>query len=264
MIEINLLKTYYTDASSNNVAFEKNILKEHIELLVLEYLFTTKYAPKLTFIGGTNLRLIKGIQRFSEDLDFDIKGLSLEEFIEMTDGIAKYLKAHGLPVEILDKENPNLSAYRRNIYFPGLLYDLKLTGHREERFLLKIEAQDQGVEYKPEMKYIQRNGFFFPVQTAPDSVLLSMKLSALLARAKGRDFYDVMFLMGLGITPDYDFLASKRHIANEVELKKALDDLSQRTNFKIKKNDFSHLIFDSTNAKKIELFPEWVNRTMSQ
>ena len=53
-----------------------HLLKEYIELLVLNHLSNTKYIEKLTFIGGTNLRLIKGIDRFSEDLDFDCKELS--------------------------------------------------------------------------------------------------------------------------------------------------------------------------------------------
>ena len=126
---------------------QKNILKEYIELLVLDYLVTTPYMQKLTFIGGTNLRLIKGVQRFSEDLDFDCKNLTESEFIKMTDSVVSFLKANGLNAETKDKDNPRLSAFRRNIVFPGLLYDMNLTKHKEERFLLKIEAQDQGVDY---------------------------------------------------------------------------------------------------------------------
>ena len=48
-------------------------------------LSTTHHARKMTFIGGTNLRLLKGIDRFSEDLDFDCKNLSGEEFNGMSD-----------------------------------------------------------------------------------------------------------------------------------------------------------------------------------
>jgi len=40
----------------------------------------------------------------------------------------------GLNVAIRDKANPKLPAYRRNIYFPEFLFELGLTGHREERF----------------------------------------------------------------------------------------------------------------------------------
>ena len=60
--------------------------------------------------------------------------------------------------------------------------------------------------------------FMFPVPI--DEVLCSMKVSALLSRQKGRDFYDVMFLMGQ-ITPDYSFLSKKCGINNLEELKEA-------------------------------------------
>ncbi len=176
MIDIEYLKSFYPPYISGNPSMQKNILKEYIELLVLDYLATTPYMQKLTFIGGTNLRLIKGIQRFSEDLDFDCKNLTEVEFIKMTDSIVSFLKANGLNVETKDKENPRLTAFRRNIVFPGLLYDMNLTKHKEERFLLKIEAQDQGVDYVREVKTIHRNGFFFMIPAPSDSAMkLSMK-----------------------------------------------------------------------------------------
>ncbi len=177
MIDIEYLKSFYPPYISGNPSMQKNILKEYIELLVLDYLATTPYMQKLTFIGGTNLRLIKGIQRFSEDLDFDCKNLTEVEFIKMTDSIVSFLKANGLNVETKDKENPKLTAFRRNIVFPGLLYDMNLTKHKEERFLLKIEAQNQGVDYVREVKTINRNGFFFMIPAPSDSTLCAMKLS---------------------------------------------------------------------------------------
>ena len=61
------------------------MLKEYLQLLILDHLSTTPYIHKVTFIGGTNLRLIQGIDRFSEDLDFDCKDLNEEEFLAMTD-----------------------------------------------------------------------------------------------------------------------------------------------------------------------------------
>ena len=60
--------------------------------MVLDYLATSPYISKLSFIGGTNLRLIKGIDRFSEDLDFDCKDLTEDEFIEMTDEVLTFLQ----------------------------------------------------------------------------------------------------------------------------------------------------------------------------
>jgi len=55
----------------------------------------------------------------------------------MTDGIINYLLRNGYHVEPRDKINTNLKAFRRNIYFPELLFNLGLSGYRNERFLIK-------------------------------------------------------------------------------------------------------------------------------
>ncbi|MBP5548130.1 MAG: nucleotidyl transferase AbiEii/AbiGii toxin family protein [Bacteroidales bacterium] len=258
MIDIKSLLPYYPQTIAEHAAFHKYILKEYIELLALEFLSQTPYASKIVFIGGTNLRIIHGVDRFSEDLDFDCKNLSEAEFIKMTDKLVDYLRGNGLQVELRDKDNPKLSAFRRNIYFPGLLFDMNLTGHREERFLMKIEAQDQNVMYTPQTVIVNRCGFMFPITVPSKEVLLSMKLSALLARAKGRDFYDTIFLWQQ-VEPDYKFLGERNGIASPDELKSALLDKLSTTDLKQKQRDFEHLLFNPSRCKQILLFPAFID-----
>ena len=93
MISIEQIKNFYPSTMSGNATFLKYILKEYLQLLVLDYLSDNASCPKdLTFIGGTNLRLIKGIDRFSEDLDFDCKAFSEEEFASMSDDVQLFLQ----------------------------------------------------------------------------------------------------------------------------------------------------------------------------
>ena len=146
MISIEQIKNFYPPTISGHSAFLKYILKEYLQLLVLDYLSTTQHIRKMTFIGGTNLRLTKGIDRFSEDLDFDCKAFSEEDFLNMSDDVLLFLQRSGLAVEIRDRANSRLTAFRRSLYFPELLFKLDLSGHREERLLLKLETQDQGVD----------------------------------------------------------------------------------------------------------------------
>lgn len=255
MIDLNYISSFFPPQIAAKADFQKHMLKEYIQLMVLDFLVTTPYVSKLAFIGGTNLRLIKGIDRFSEDLDFDCKALTEQEFADMTDSVITFLQRSGLNAEPRDTVNPKLTAYRRNIYFPEFLFELGLTGHREERFLLKIEAQDQKVVYPIKMQHIQRCGFYFSLPTPPDAVLLSMKLSALLSRAKGRDFYDTMFLMQL-TRPSMDFLSQRVGIHTMDELKDAILDKLKETDLNIKKRDFEHLLFNTPSAEKILHFEE--------
>lgn len=98
--------------------------------MILDFLSTTRYTQKLSFIGGTNLRLVSGIDRFSEDMDFDCKDFSKSEFDAMTAEIVQFLRRSGFWVETRDNVNANLMAYRCNIYFPELLFHLSLSGHK--------------------------------------------------------------------------------------------------------------------------------------
>src|SRR5690606_11286788 len=130
------------------------------------------------------------------------------------------------------------------------LFRSGLSGHREERFLIKIESQDQGVEYKPVIANISGCGFFFPFPVPPDGVLCSMKIAAMLARAKGRDFYDLLFLLSQ-TKPDYDFLLARCGIGNLKEFKEAAAKLLETVDLTKKQRDFEHLLFNKGNSGKI-------------
>lgn len=65
MIQVEQIKNYFPAEIRDNSTFDKHILKEYLQLLMLDYLSSTPYIRKMTFIGGTNLRLVKGIDRFS-------------------------------------------------------------------------------------------------------------------------------------------------------------------------------------------------------
>jgi len=168
----------------------------------------------------------------------------------MTDDILQFLHHNDLRAEAKDRDNPRLKAFRRNIYFPELLFRLDLTGHRDERFLIKVESQDQLVHYKPEIVNIKGCGFFFPMPVPSNEVLCAMKVSAMLNRQKGRDFYDAMFLLSQTL-PDFTFLKERSGISNLEELKQKASGIFKNIDLKNKMKDFEHLLFNKNNSVKI-------------
>lgn len=258
MINLDLIKPYFPKYLQENTIFHKYFLKEYLQLMILDYLSNTAYLQKTTFIGGTNLRLVKGIDRFSEDLDFDCKDLSQEEFLKMTDNVIQFLNRNGFNVIAKDRKSDKLQAFRRSIHFPQFLFDLGLTGHKEERFLLKIETQDQNFIYEPVLVNIKGCGFFFPFPIPSDDILCAMKLSALLSRRKGRDFYDAMFLLSQ-TTPNYDYLSQKCGINNLKELKKEVYKVLKETDLNQKMRDFEHLLFNKEKSKAILRFKDFID-----
>lgn len=256
MIAIEAIKNFYPPAWRSNSLLGKYMLKEYLQLMILDFLSTSPFIRKVCFIGGTSIRLIKGIDRFSEDLDFDCKEFSNDEFMKMTDSIIQFLRNSGLHVEAKDKPNSNLKAFRRNIHFPEFLFELGLSAHREERFLIKIESQDQLISYKPKMVNVKGCGFFFPMPVPPDEVLCAMKLSAMLDRQKGRDFYDAMFLLAQTL-PDFNFLSERAGVSNIEELKFEANKIFNNIDLKSKMKDFEHLLFNKNNSTKILHIPDF-------
>ena len=254
MIDLQYIRNFYPVSISGNPRFDRLMLKEYLQLLILDFIQTSKYAPQLTFIGGTCLRHVYGIDRFSEDLDFDCKQLTQVDFMAMTDDVITHLQRNGINAVVRDKDNPRLTAFRRNIYFSELLFDLNLSGHRDERLLVKIEAQDQGIDYMPQVVTINKLGFTFLLRCAPADIICSMKVAALLGRGKGRDFYDLVFLSSI-THPNFNFLRERCSIANGAELKSALEDVLSRTDLQLKQKDFAHLVIDDRQADRILLFP---------
>jgi len=249
MIRFEEIKNFYPAFISDNPQFQKYILKEYLLLSILDFLSHSKYIKSLSFIGGTSLRLIKGIDRFSEYLDFDCKEFSEIAFNKMTDDIVVFLRRNGLPVEL--KENRRkLNAFRSNLIFPELLYELGLSGHREERFLIKLECQDQQFTYTNQVVDIKGCGYFFPMPVPPLPLLCSMKIAAMLDRKKGRDFYDVMFLLSQ-TKPDFQYLKNKLDISDIDQLKKAVEKTIDTIDLKIKVRDFEHLLLNKDNSRRI-------------
>jgi len=83
-----------------------------------------------------------------------------------------------------------------------------------------------------------------------DEVLCAMKLSAMISRQKGRDFYDAMFLLGM-VQPDYIFLGLQRGIHNLEELKLATAEVLKTIDLNQKMKDFEHLLFNKSNSARI-------------
>ena len=258
MIPIDLIKDFFPPNLYNNLEFRKLMLKEYVQCQILEFLSHSKYISKLSFIGGTSLRLIKQVDRFSEDLDFDCKGISREEFLSMTDDVIRYLVNLGYHVEPKEREHDALVAFRRSLYFPQLLFSLHLSDYKNARFLIKIEMQDQQFSYRTVPTFVRNCGFYFPVPVPPDDILCSMKISALLNRSKGRDFYDVLFLLSRS-NPNYEYLTAKHGIHNSTELQEALAALLASTNLEVKQRDVQHLLFDPQKSHMITNFSSFIN-----
>lgn len=238
--------------------FKRNILREYFQYKILEIIFNSKHAPKLAFLGGTALRIIFGNKRFSEDLDFDNFGLTQKEFIEITEIVKQGLELEGYETEI---RSVFKGAFRCYLKLPQILFREGLTGNKTEKILIQIDTTSHHFPYRPKREAINKFDVLTEVLITPPDILLSQKIAAALGRktAKGRDFYDIMFLSGK-TRPNFDYLREKLKIANSNGLKQQLLKKAKTLDFKRLGRDLAPFLFDSSEARKLELFGEVVKK----
>ena len=208
------------------------------------------------FMGGTATHIVHGLPRFSEDLDFDNRGLTKDDFIALTQGVAKKLALEGYVVQTGTSFK---GAFSADIKVTGVLFNEGLSGHREEKILIKLDAEPQNFKYSAERVVINKFDVFTGISVVPVDILLAQKFYAILARkrAMGRDFYDAVFLTGKA-TPDFAYLKERAGIEDKEGLKLALLERCSKLDFKLLSRDVEQFIFSPEDAKKVLLFIEYV------
>ena len=184
--------------------FQVNIVKEFLQEVILHYLSRKGYGRYLTFEGGTCLRFVYGLRRFSEDLDFSMRE---ETDIEgLISGIKKELELQGYEVEVKKGGKGNVKRYFYK--FPGLLHYCNIPSQKEEKVSVLLEI-DTNPPWggRIEETLLNRN-FLFTVIHYDLPALMAKKIHAILFRGfeKGRDYYDLLWLLTKDITPDIDLL----------------------------------------------------------
>jgi len=236
--------------------FPRGILREYLQYKILEHIFASSIASKLSFIGGTALRLIYDNQRFSEDLDFDNFGITNEEFETFTEHLRSELIREGYAVETTLTHK---GAHRCSLKFLDILFTNNLTPHDDEKLLIQIDTQEQGYGYEPERKLIKKFDLITHVSVTPRATLLAQKLYTITnrKRAKGRDFFDTTFLVAM-TKPDYGFLQMKLGARNAEEIRKIMLNAISALDFHALAEDVKPFLFREEDARRIELFPEFI------
>lgn len=253
MLNISEIEKLYPE---NQKPFKRNILREYLQYKMLQIIFESDYSPKLSFMGGTCLRVVFGTGRFSEDLDFDNFGLTVKEFDDLSDIVSTQLKNDGYKVEI---KTVHKGAFRCYVRIPQLLFNNKLSGFQEEKILIQLDTEAQKFDYKPDSFILNKFDIISRIYHTPKNILLSQKIWAILNRktAKGRDFYDTMFLLSIA-EPDYNYLEMKAGIKDIGQLKAKLRAKVKTINFKQLEKDVGPFLINPSDIKRIDLFPEFI------
>lgn len=242
-------------------------LREILQEMVLYALSKTDFFDNAAFYGGTALRILYGLPRYSEDLDFtllkentDFNLLNYEKVIINT------LTTYGFETTIQQKNKSNKVSQVQSAFLKG----------NTLRHLIAISAPDDVIQsYHPgktlkikfEVDTVPPLNFNyeeklhlspspFQIKTLVPSSLFAGKIHALLCRGwanrpKGRDWYDLVWYVTKGYTLDVTHLATRMMqkcaaLENEdIELPKNIDEYSKEhiiewLNFRIENLDIEN------------------------
>jgi len=188
------LKQLIEKTQDTNLA--RCIVRECLQARTLEFLQENGAFVDWAFVGGTALRFLYSLPRFSEDLDFSITESGTEDnFAEHMKKVKNRFLAEDYEATIKAKTNKTVrSAF---IKFPGLLYELGLSPLSSEVISIKVEIDSNPpVGAKVETSIIRKH-CLLNLQHYDKSSLLAGKLHALSSRkyTKGRDVYDLMWYL---------------------------------------------------------------------
>jgi hypothetical protein len=177
-----------------DVNLARCLVREYLQARTLECLQDNGAFVNWAFVGGTALRFLYSLPRFSEDLDFSIREPGVQDnFIDYMKKIKNGFLAEDYKIEIKARSAKTvLAAF---IKFPGLLYELRLSPHESETISIKVEIDSNPpAGAKLETSIIRRH-CLLNLQHYDKSSLLAGKLHALSSRkyTKGRDVYDLMW-----------------------------------------------------------------------
>jgi len=198
-------------------------LREILQEIVLYALSSTNFFNHVVFYGGTALRILYGLPRFSEDLDFSL----LEK--DDTFNLAKYekvvvdtLKLYGFETEVETKVKEQSAVQSAFIKGDTIQHLIAINAPQNivERYnvgkLLKIKFE---VDTQPPLNFQAEQKLHlypapFMVRTMVPSSLFAGKIHAVLCRGwknrpKGRDWYDMVWYIQKCYRLDAKHLATR-------------------------------------------------------
>lgn len=230
-----VLKSLVKNSEFGSKPLKMNLLKECLQVSVLDFVYSNKKYNKLFFYGGSCLAQCFGLNRLSEDLDFVDSGKSVD-IQEMGRDLVDYFNNNtDLEVEVY------VQKFRIYLKFP-ILDELGLSHNMKDEtnlLILKIEIFSDFnfcEKYSTEIRPIFRFNKSILVKTFDLSTLMSTKIRAVLnrkwekldksgeviIRVKGRDYFDLLWYLEKGVIPNLECIEDVKDMN---DLKKRLVDI---------------------------------------
>lgn len=241
----------------NDPVQKLNILREYIQAMTLRSLHESEAFLQLAFVGGTALRFIHGLPRFSEDLDFSLNspdGYNLEGWMKK---LKTDLTLAGFDASVSFKDKTTV--HKAWIKVGGVMNESGLSSLRDQKLSIKLEIDTRPPCGAETQRTIVTRHSIIAIQHYTLPCLMAGKVHALLTRKypKGRDWYDLVWYRGQRPPqePDLDLLQNALDqtqgagSVQSVQWKQLLIDALKRLNVNELREDVQPFLERSEDAK---------------
>lgn len=208
--------------------FIRNLIKEKIQLYLLNYIYNSNYGENFLFKGGTCLRVCFDLPRLSEDLDFDVKNYQDLSQEGLALNLLKYLKEKLLIKDVDYK----VSGQNKIIYLKFPLAKLLSIRNWSASAITYVRIDTAPIEsqfYKEEISLKSTTDFSFIIKRYSLADIFGGKIAAILIREKwegkerqprfkGRDFFDIFWLRQQKVFPNFNYLSEVLNIKDKKEI----------------------------------------------
>ena len=172
------------------------IVREYLHARILEIFQEIGVFRSWAFLGGTAVRFLYYLPRYSEDLDFScIDSAPMISFQKTLKKVKSVFEAENYDIRIKISDGKTVaSAF---IQFDALLFELGISPHRTQVLSIKVEVDSNppaGATVTTSLirRYVTLNLLHYDKES-----LLAGKIHALLSRSyvKGRDLYDIVWYL---------------------------------------------------------------------
>jgi predicted nucleotidyltransferase component of viral defense system len=186
-----------------------NAMRELLQWEVIAALHEAEAFRKVAFIGGTSLRLLRGIGRFSEDLDFSVTGQEVDrsELEKWAQAIEQRMTGAG--IANTETQIGGTRAVRSvALCWSEVLKEAGLSPLERQKLRIKLEIDCNPPDGAQIERVTRATPYLLAITTYDLPSLMAGKLHALLARpyTKGRDWYDLLWYCGNQIEPNIGLL----------------------------------------------------------
>jgi hypothetical protein len=170
-----------------------NVLREYIQASVLRSLHESQAFQSLSFVGGTALRFLYDLPRFSEDLDFTLESSTGYQPQDWLGKLKRDLGFAGFDPDVTWNQRKTVQVGWVRV--PGLLSEAGLAALEDQKLSIKIEIDTQPPEGAITENRALNRHFLVAFRHHDLPSLMAGKIHALIARdyTKGRDWYDLLW-----------------------------------------------------------------------